>query len=138
MGEAGAFAEVVALVGVAAICSGLNVAFMSLDEADLRRSAKLGNSAAIRVLPFRKKGHLTLAAILLTNIAAVSATSIVLDGEFYGFIAGFISTLLIVIFGEIIPQALFSRPGILCAVCAVAQCHDCRHVSYIKANTNPS
>lgn len=101
--------EVAFLVGVSAICSGLNIAIMSLDLADLRRKAKLGNRAAQRVLPLRRNTHLTLASILLTNVAAVSATSLVLDQRFNGWIAGLLSTLLIVILGEIIPQALFSK-----------------------------
>lgn len=92
-----------------AICSGLNIAVMSLDLADLRRKAKLGNRQAKRVLPLRSHVHLTLASILLTNIAAVSATSLVLDQRLYGWLAGLVSTLLIVIFGEVIPQALFSK-----------------------------
>lgn len=104
------------LVSVSAVCSGLNVAFMSLDVADLRRKAKLGNVPAQRVLPLRKNGHLVLAAILLSNVAAVSATSIVLDSAFYGLLAGLFSTLLIVIFGEILPQALFARRAL--AFCA--------------------
>jgi metal transporter CNNM len=52
---------------------------------------------------------LTLASILITNIAAVSATSIVLSTEVNGWVAGAISTLLIVVFGEVLPQALFSN-----------------------------
>jgi CBS domain containing-hemolysin-like protein len=50
-----------------------------------------------------------LAGILLTNVGAVSATSLVLEHQFNGVIAGVVSTLLIVIFGEIFPQALLSR-----------------------------
>ncbi len=101
--------QVFILVGVSAICSGLNIALMSLDVADLKRKAKLGNTSAQRVLPLRRNGHLTLAGILLTNVAAVSATSLVLGHEFNGLIAGIVSTLLIVTFGEIFPQALFSK-----------------------------
>jgi len=104
------------LVLFSAVCSGLNIALMSLDLPDLRRKAKLGNRQAARVLPLRRNSHLSLAAILLTNVAAVSATSLVLDhalGErnhaLNGLFAGIISTLLIVIFGEILPQAIFSR-----------------------------
>lgn len=97
------------LVGFSALCSGLNIALMSLDISDLNRKAKLGNAAAKRVLPLRRNSHLTLAGILLTNVGAVSATSLVLEHEFNGLIAGLASTLLIVIFGEIFPQALFSR-----------------------------
>ena len=101
--------EVAALVAASAVSSGLNIAIMSLDLSDLRRKAKLGNRAAKRVLPLRHNAHLTLASILLTNVATVSATSLVLDQRFNGWLAGLIGTLLIVIFGEILPQALFSK-----------------------------
>jgi metal transporter CNNM len=101
--------EVIALVVASAICSGLNISVMSLDLSDLKRKAKLGDRQAKRVLPLRKHTHLTLASILLTNVAAVSATTLVLDQRFNGWLAGVIATLLIVIFGEVIPQALFSK-----------------------------
>ena len=101
--------QVLLLVGVSALCSGLNIALMSLDVGDLRRKAKLGNAAARSVLPLRRNSHLSLAGILLTNVGAVSATSLVLEHHLNGILAGLISTLLIVIFGEIFPQALFSR-----------------------------
>lgn len=82
---------------------------MSLDIKDLERKSKLGNVHAKQVLPLRRNTHLTLSAILITNIAAVSATSLVLESVVYGVVAGIIATLATVIFGEIIPQALFSQ-----------------------------
>ena len=97
------------LVGLSAICSGLNVALMSLDLQDLKRKAKLGNADAKRALPLRKNTHLTLSAILLTNVAAVSTSSLVLESALYGLFAGLLSTLLIVVFGEILPQAFIVR-----------------------------
>lgn len=97
------------LLALSALCSGLNVALISLSLQDLQRKAKLGNVYAQKVLPFRKKTHLTLAAILLTNVAAVSATSLVLESVLFGLAAGIITTLLIVTFGEILPQAYFSH-----------------------------
>ncbi len=100
---------VVALLILSAICSGLNVALISLDLHELKRKAKLGNPYAKKVIPFRQKTHLTLAAILLTNVAAVSATSLVLESVLFGVLAGIITTLLIVTFGEILPQAYFSH-----------------------------
>lgn len=100
------------LVGFAAVCSGLNVAFMSLNVADLRRKAKLGDIYASRVLPLRKNAHLALAAILLTNVAAASAAPLVLDTKLNGIVAGVISTLLLVTFAEILPQALFVRSAL--------------------------
>lgn len=103
---------VLLLTGVSAVCSGLNVALMSLSLDELRRKQKLGNHRAARVYPFRKNTHLTLAAILLTNVAAVSSTSLVLESVLYGLFAGLLTTLIMVIFGEIFPQALFSRKAL--------------------------
>jgi metal transporter CNNM len=100
---------VLILVLFSAICSGINVALVSLDEGDLRRKAKLNNEAAKRVLPYRKNLHLSLAAILLSNVATISGTSLLLNNRFNGFIAEIASTLLIVVFGEVLPQAYFAR-----------------------------
>ena len=97
------------LVLASAVCSGLNIALMALDLPDLRRKAKLGNKQAQRVLPLRKHTHLTLGSILLTNVAAVSASSLVLEHRLNGVLAGLVSTLLIVVFGEVMPQALFAK-----------------------------
>ena len=82
---------------------------MSLNLKELQRKAKLGSGDARHVLPLRKNTHLSLAAILLTNVAAVSATSLVLESALYGLLAGVVTTLLTVVFGEILPQALFSQ-----------------------------
>ena len=109
MKEVEVFLAVVCLVGLSAICSGLNVALMSLSPSDLKRKADLGDSRAKTVYPLRKNSHLSLASILLTNVAVISATSLVLDEVFAGLVAGALSTLLIVVFGEVVPQALFTR-----------------------------
>ncbi len=93
----------------AAVCSGLNIAIMSLNLGELKRKAKLGNKQAKQVLPLRKNAHLTLAAILLSNVGFASATAIVLGDQLNGFVAGALSTLLLVVFGELLPQALFIR-----------------------------
>lgn len=103
------FLEVLALVGFSAICSGLNVGIISLNMGDLQRKASLGNAAAKRILPFRKNLHLTIAAILLSNIASISGTSLVLNNRFNGLIAEIVTTLLIVVFGEVLPQAFFTH-----------------------------
>lgn len=100
---------IIALVGFSALCSGLNIAIMALDTADLKRKARLGNHQAAVVLPLRANSNLSLAAILLVNVAAVSATSLVLESKTTGWIAGLATTLLIVIFGEIFPQAFLVR-----------------------------
>ncbi len=101
--------QVTVLVAISGICSGLNIALLSLRTDELERKASLGNVLAKKVLPLRRNSHLSLVSILLFNVAVVSATSLVLEHHMTGILAGLISTLLIVIFGEILPQALFSR-----------------------------
>lgn len=107
---------VVLLVTFSAVCSGLNVALMSLQPGDLRRKAKLGNVQAISVLPLRLNSHLSIASIVITNVGLISANSLVLDSRLNGIVAGSLSTLLIVVFGEVLPQAWFARYAL--AFCA--------------------
>lgn len=104
---------VLGLVVFSAICSGLNVGLMSLTVSDLKLKSKLGNHNAVKVLPLRQNYHLSLASILLANVALISATSLVLESRFNGVIAGIASTLLIVVFGEVLPQAYFTRYALM-------------------------
>ncbi len=101
--------EVSILIIVSAICSGLNVAILSLDIDDLKRKAKTNNKSAKKVLPLRNNPHLTLVSILLMNVASVSTTSIILSSYISSWLAALFSTLLIVVFGEILPQAVFIK-----------------------------
>ena len=110
---------VLILVLFSAICSGLNVSLMSLNIADLKRKKELGNIQASIVFPLRAKPHLSLASILLTNVAVISASSLVLSHRYSGLVAGVVSTLLIVVFGEILPQAYFLKNALfITALCA--------------------
>lgn len=110
------FIYVIFLVTLAAVCSGLNISLISLNPVELKRKAKLGNNHAKRVLPLRANAHLSLAAILLVNVAAASTTPLVLNTDFNGFFAAAISTLLLVIFSELAPQALFTKHAL--AICS--------------------
>jgi len=100
---------VVILVMLSAIYSGLNVSLLSLNIAELERKAKLGNIYAKRVLPLRVNSNLTIASIIFSNVATISATSLVLHNHLNGWLAGLLSTLLIVVFSEVLPQAYFIR-----------------------------
>jgi metal transporter CNNM len=100
---------IIGLIILSAICSGLNIALMSLSTTSLKRQSKLGNKYAKRVLPLRKNSHLSLASLLLCNIAAVSATSVLFESKIEGLFAVLATTLLLLIFGELLPQALFTR-----------------------------
>lgn len=100
---------VVALLIFSALFSGLNLGLLGLDIYDLERKMKLGNKYATRIYPLRKRGNLLLTALLLGNVAVNAIMAIFLAEISTGIIAGFMTTALIFVFGEIIPQAVISR-----------------------------
>lgn len=103
------FLIVAVLVLLSGAFSGLTLGFFSLNLSSLERKMKLGNKMAKKVYPVRKNGNLLLCTLLLGNVAVNSTMSIFLGNIASGLVAGVISTALIVVFGEIIPQAVFSR-----------------------------
>lgn len=103
------YAIVIFLVLLSGLFSGLTLGLLSLDKAELKRKIELGNKDAKKVFSVRKRGNLLLCTLLLGNVAVNSTLAIFLGNIASGVAAGFIATGLIVIFGEIIPQATFSR-----------------------------
>lgn len=97
------------LISLSALFSGLTLGLMGLDVHELKRKAKLGNKDAEKVLPLRENGNLLLSTLLLGNVAVNAALSIFLGSIATGVIAGILATVLIFLFGEIIPQAVISR-----------------------------
>lgn len=97
------------LLMMSALFSGLTLGIMSLSTSELKRKADLHDKDAIEVYPIRKNGNLLLTTLLIGNVAVNAAVSIFLSSITSGIVAGLIATSLIVIFGEILPQAVFSR-----------------------------
>lgn len=100
---------VVILVLFSGVFSGLTLGFFSLSKDDLERKAELKDPQAIKVYNVRKDGNLLLCTLLIGNVAVNSTLSIFLGSITSGVMAGVVATSLIVVFGEIIPQATFSR-----------------------------
>src|SRR5690606_38293023 len=80
-----------------------------LDPYELKRKIALGDKQAQRIYPLRKRGNLLLVTLLLSNVAVNAALSLFLGSLVSGILAGLMSTVLITLFGEIVPQAIFSR-----------------------------
>lgn len=97
------------LVLLSGLFSGLTLGLLGLDATDLERKKKLGDKRAKKIHPIRRDGNLLLCTLLLGNVAVNTALAIFLGSIASGVIAGVIATGLIVIFGEIIPQATVSR-----------------------------
>lgn len=110
-----------------ALFSGLNLGLMSLDLTELSILKKVGSkkdkSYAEKIYPLRKKGNLLLCTILLGNVMVNSTSTLILGSYIQGIFAAIGSTLIIVIFGEILPQAACTRYGL--AVGAYT-----RHITY--------
>lgn len=98
-----------ALVLLSGLFSGLTLGLMTLKPNTLKRKSKLGNKQASYVYPLRKNGNLLLTTLLLANVLVNSILSIFLATLTTGIIAVVLATSLIVVFGEIIPQALMNK-----------------------------
>lgn len=99
----------VILVSLSGLFSGLTLGLLSLDVQSLSRRAKRGDKEAARVLPIRARGNQLLTTLLLGNVAVNTTLSIYLGSIASGVAAGITATVLIVLFGEILPQAVISR-----------------------------
>jgi len=89
--------------------SGLTLGLLSLNTQSLSRRARHGDKAAQIILPVRRRGNLLLTTLLLGNTAVNSTLALFLGTIASGVMAGIMATALIVVFGEIIPQAVISR-----------------------------
>ncbi|XP_028131005.1 unextended protein [Diabrotica virgifera virgifera] len=93
--------------------SGLNLGLMSLDKTELKILCNTGTpdekKYAKAIQPVRNHGNYLLCSILLGNVAVNSVFTVLLDDLTSGLVAVIFSTLLIVLVGEIAPQAICAR-----------------------------
>ncbi|KAF7347244.1 CNNM transmembrane domain-containing protein [Mycena venus] len=105
------------LVLSSGVFAGLTLGYMSLDETQLNVLSMSGTPKqreyANKIKPIRKNGHLLLVTLLLANMITNETLPIVADPVLGGGVQSVVvSTVLIVIFAEIIPQSLFTRHGL--------------------------
>lgn len=103
-------ALIIIFLCLSALFSGLTLGLMSLDKTGLQivmgGDDPVAAMYAKKIYPVREDGNLLLCTLLLGNVAVNALLSIFL-AAYTGGIIGFISsTFLIVIFGEIVPQAV--------------------------------
>ncbi len=109
MGDYTVLVPVVFLLTLSALFSGLNLGFFTLHKNDLKRKAELGDKKAEKLYRLRKNGNLLLCTLLIGNVTVNSVLSIFMGELTNGVIASLVSIVLIVLIGEIIPQALFAH-----------------------------
>ncbi len=97
-------------ISQSAIFSGLNLAFFSLTRLRLEIEAETAHTTgAKKVLAMRKDSNFLLTTILWGNVGINVLLTLLSDSIMTGVISFVFSTVLITFFGEIIPQAYFSR-----------------------------
>jgi len=92
-----------------AIFSGLNLAIFSISKLRLEVEAAGGNRDAVELLALRQDSNLTLATVLWGNVTINVLLTLLSNSVLAGIGAFVFSTIVITLFGEIIPQAYFSR-----------------------------
>jgi metal transporter CNNM len=92
-----------------AIFSGLNLAIFSVSKLRLDVEAGGGNLDATRVLALRKDSNFTLSTIVWGNVVTNVLLTLLSDSVLTGIWTFLFSTFAITVFGDIVPQAYFSR-----------------------------
>ena len=96
-------------VSQSAMFSGLNLAFFSISKLRLEIEAGQGNKHAGKVLAMRQDANFLLTTILWGNVGINVLLTLLSNSVMAGITAFVFSTFIITFFGEIIPQAYFSR-----------------------------
>ncbi|BFG17809.1 hypothetical protein CerSpe_040820 [Prunus speciosa] len=107
---------IIGLVCFAGMMAGLTLGLMSLGLVDLEVLMKSGRPQdrkhAAKIYPVVKNQHLLLCTLLIGNALAMEALPIFLDSLVPPLAAIVISVTLILVFGEILPQAVCTRYGL--------------------------
>ncbi|XP_062160021.1 DUF21 domain-containing protein At1g47330 [Alnus glutinosa] len=107
---------IIGLVCFAGLMAGLTLGLMSLGLVDLEVLIKSGRPKdrlyAAKIFPVVKNQHLLLCTLLIGNALAMETLPIFLDKLVPPWAAILISVTLILMFGEILPQAVCTRYGL--------------------------
>jgi len=95
--------------------SGLTVGYLSIDDLEVELKSINGTEKdkinAQKVLPILTQRHWLLVSLLLMNSSAMEALPLFLNILFPEYLVVIISVSLVLLFGEIIPQALCTGPN---------------------------
>ena len=92
-----------------ALFSGLTLGLFGLNRLELEIAVESGNQNASVLLDIRNDANLLLTTLLWGNVGINVLLTLLTDSLLTGVLAFFFSTFSITIFGEILPQAYFSR-----------------------------
>ena len=96
-------------ISQSAMLSGLNLACFTISKLQLEMEASKNNVHAQKILNLREDSNFLLVTILWSNVAVNVLLALLSGSVLAGVFAFLFSTVIITIFGEIIPQAYFTR-----------------------------
>ena len=95
--------------------SGLTVGYTSIDPLSLKMKLANGNEQektdALKISGIIENRHLLLSTLLLSNALAMESLPIFLDAIMPATLAIIISTTVVLVFGEVLPQAICLGPN---------------------------
>lgn len=122
------------LLMLSGLFSGLNLGLMALDKNELQVIISCGSETEKRyaraIEPVRRRGNYLLCSILFSNVLVNSTIAVLLEELTSGIVAVMTSTIFIVMFGEILPQAFCSRHGLAVGAKTVSITYFCMIVTF--------
>lgn len=122
------------LLMLSGLFSGLNLGLMALDKNELQVIISCGTDTEKRyaraIEPVRRRGNYLLCSILFSNVLVNSTIAVLLEELTSGIVAVMTSTIFIVMFGEILPQAFCSRHGLAVGAKTVSITYFCMIVTF--------
>ena len=104
---------ILALLILSGLISGISLALLCLDIMDLKCVAVSGSEKerkyASRILPIRKHSNFIICSFIIAEVAVDAATTLLIESITNSWIAILVSTVLITIFGGILPQVFCHR-----------------------------
>lgn len=109
------WAGILLCIAQAGTFSGLNLACFTIPRLHLEIEAAGGSTEAATVLRLRRDPNFLLASILWGNVGVNVLLTLLSDSVMAGAAAFVFSTVVITVFGELVPQAWFSRSAVAAA-----------------------
>lgn len=99
----------IVLLSLSALFSGLVLGLLSINKSELERKIRLGDKRAEKIYQIRQHPNRLLITLVMVNVLVNSILSVFLASIMSGLAAVVLLTVLIVVFSEILPQAIFAR-----------------------------